>query len=121
MVAFRRSQQAEVDSWIPWLEEKAKKFSGFRFYEVPTIARIWAPARGFIDGGMSAAIGDPVVLQRTLTVYGDVRRVTSPLQNTSRARITSLLRDHDGDVLWRSFGAFNQVASAEVSPLCEPN
>ena len=43
---------------------------GLRFYEVPTIGRIWAPVRNFIDGGMASAIREPVILQRTLTVYG---------------------------------------------------
>jgi hypothetical protein len=79
IVAFRREHQGLVDSWIPWLEERAAHDPGLRFYELPTIARLWAPMRGFIDGGMATAIKDPTVLRRTLTVYGDRTRLTDPL------------------------------------------
>ena len=75
LVAFDRHHQELVDSWIPWLEEHAAADPGLRFYELPTIGRIWAPVRNFIDGGMAAAIREPVVLRRTLTVYGDVTKL----------------------------------------------
>jgi len=79
IVAFEREHQALVDSWVPWLEARAGADPEFRFYEVPTLSRVWAPARRFIDGGMAATIRNPVVLERTLTVYGDRRRLTEPL------------------------------------------
>ncbi|MFY8239176.1 MAG: hypothetical protein ACOVK5_08050, partial [Ilumatobacteraceae bacterium] len=55
MVAFQRQHQDLVDSWVPWLEQQAAFDTGLRFYEIPTIGRLWAPARRFIDGGMASA------------------------------------------------------------------
>lgn len=103
-VAFRREQQREVDSWVPWFEREATSDPGLRFYEVPTIGRWWAPFRPLIDGGMAAAIRDPVVLRRTLTVYGDVGRVTGPLDITDRSSIAVCLVDGSGRVHWRGSG-----------------
>ena len=104
LVAFQRRHQELVDSWVPWLEARAAADPGLRFFEVPTIARIWAPARPFIDGGMAAAIGDPVVLRRTLTVYGDVGRLTGPLGITDRSTITLVVVDAAGTVRWTGTG-----------------
>jgi len=109
IVAFRREHQGLVDSWIPWLEERAAHDPGLRFYELPTIARLWAPMRGFIDGGMATAIKDPTVLRRTLTVYGDRTRLTDPLGIGDRGTVTILLVDADGTVRWTGSGGFVQA------------
>lgn len=106
VVAFQRNHQTLVDSWLPWFEQQAATDLDLRFYELPTIGRIWAPARRFIDGGMAAAIRDPVVLQRTFTIYGDVNRVTGPLGIGDRSTITVLCVDRSGSVLWRGEGGF---------------
>jgi hypothetical protein len=106
VVAFRRHQQGAVDSWVPWLEERAERDPGLRFYEVPAISDAWAPARRLIDGGMATAIGDPVVLRRTLTVYGDLRRLTDPLEIHDRDRIHLFVVDGDGLVHWKANGEF---------------
>ena len=105
-VAFRREHQSLVDSWVPWFDQHAAVDPGLRFYEVPTIGRIWAPVRNLIDGGMASAIRNPVILQRTLTVYGDVNRVTRPLGIEDRSTIALLLVDGSGQVLWRGAGGF---------------
>jgi hypothetical protein len=51
IVAFQRKHQALVDSWVLWLEEHAAGDPGLRFYEVPTIGRVWAPVRNTIFVG----------------------------------------------------------------------
>ena len=105
-IAFQRNHQDLVDSWVPWFEKQAAVDLGLRFYELPTIGRIWAPVRNFIDGGMAAAIREPVILQRTLTIYGDVHRVTQPLGIEDRSTIALLLVDGSGSVLWSGRGGF---------------
>ncbi len=114
IVAFRRNHQALVDSWVPWLDRRAADDPGFRFYELPTIGRIWSPVRNMIDGGMAAAIRDPVVLQRTLTIYGDVGRLTRPLGIDDRSTITLLVVDGDGGVGWSGTGAFDEGTAREI-------
>jgi hypothetical protein len=114
VVAFTRDHQALVDSWLPWLEAQAAVDPGLRFYEVPTIGRIWAPVRNMIDGGMARAIKDPVVLQRTLTVYGDVNRLTRPLAVTDTSTIAVFLVDADGTVRWSGAGPFTDVSASAL-------
>jgi hypothetical protein len=114
IVAFRRHHQVLVDSWVPWLEARAQADPGLRFYEVPTIGRIWAPVRTMIDGGMARAIGDPVVLRRTLTVYGDVSRLTGPLGITNLETVTVLALDGLGSVRWSGTGGFEPSLAEEL-------
>ena len=126
VVAFKRHQQTDVDSWVPWLDERARLDPGLRFYEVPTIGDVWTPARRFIDGGMAAAIGDPAVQRRTLTVYGDVRRLTDPFEIDGRDMIWLFAVDGSGRVRWRAAGRFDpelaeQLAAALDAMADEPD
>ena len=107
VIAFHRTHQSLVDSWVPWFEEASADDPDLRFYELPTIGRIWAPVRNFIDGGMATAIREPVILQRTLTIYGDVNRVTKPLGIDDRSTITVLLVDRAGCVRWQGSGGWS--------------
>ena len=45
LIAFRRDQQQLVDSWMPWLEQRAAADPGLRFVEPPAIGLRWQPAR----------------------------------------------------------------------------
>ena len=119
IIAFARSHQELVDSWVPWLEARAVADPGLRFFEIPTIARIWAPARPFIDGGMAAAIREPVILQRTFTVYGDVNRLTAPLGITDRSTIALVLVDRAGVVRWSGSGGFQAEVAAHLAAVLD--
>ena len=107
IVAFQRHQQSMVDSWMPWLEDQSAADGGLRVFEIPAIGRIWAPVRNFIDGGMAHAIADPVVLHRTITVYGDVSTLTTPLGIDDRSTIWLFLLDRTCTVRWRGNGGFD--------------
>jgi hypothetical protein len=114
IVAFQRNHQDLVDSWIPWLEERAETDPELRFYEIPTIGRIWAPVRNFIDGGMAASIREPVILQRTLTVYGDVNRLTRPLGIRDTSTISLFLVERGGAVRWHGTGRFEPATATSL-------
>ena len=101
LVAFRRQQQAQVDSWLPWLEHEH-----LRFFEMPCIARAFAPFRPMIDGGMAAGVGTDEARGRTLTYYGDLRKVTGPLEIRNRSEIT-VLAVEGGTVTGRATGSFS--------------
>lgn len=113
-VAFRREQQSLVDSWGAWCDERAAVDPGFRFYEVPVIERIWKPVRRMIDGGMAAAIRKPEVLRRTLTVYGDVRRLTDPLGIVDRSTVALFLVDRAGAVRWTGSGRYEEGEARDL-------
>ena len=114
IVAFQRTHQELVDSWVPWLEKRSATDPGLRFYELPTIGRIWAPVRNFIDGGMAAAIRQPVILQRTLTIYGDVNRLARPLGIDDRSTIALFLVEASGEVRWQGSGGFDKSTAEDL-------
>ncbi|MFM9127584.1 MAG: hypothetical protein ACKOTA_08530 [Solirubrobacterales bacterium] len=63
---------------------------------------------------MAAAIRDPEVLARTLTVYGDVSRVSDALGLPDRSQIAVVLCDRDGVVRWLRQGRLTDAAAAEL-------
>ena len=113
-VAFRRNHQGDVDSWLEDFAAAEAADPALRSYEIPVISRRWSPARGFIDGGMAAAIRDPEVLARTLTVYGDVSRVSDALGLPDRSQIAVVLCDRDGVVEWLRQGSRTEAPAAEL-------
>ena len=60
--------------------------------------------RRFIDGGMTAGIGDPDVLARTITVYTDVAAFQRLLATPSSNDVHALVVDRDGTILARGCG-----------------
>ena len=63
---------------------------------------------------MAAAIREPVILQRTLTVYGDVNRITRPLGIEDRSTIAILLVEKGGAVRWHGTGRFDDDLAADL-------
>ena len=104
MIAFRQSQQAEVDTWLPIAKNLSLQFEPFVYYELPTIDRLPRLARRFIDGGMRSGIQDPTARQTTITLYLDKVPFRRALDIDSEETITVLLIDKEGKVLWRSQG-----------------
>lgn len=60
--------------------------------------------RRFIDGGMTASIGDPDVLARTITVYTDVAAFQQLLAIPSSNDVHALVVDRQGAILARGCG-----------------
>jgi hypothetical protein len=115
IVAFRREQQDLVDSWVPWLDQRAAADPRLGVAELPAIGLRWQPARPVINGGMAAAIPDQKTRRRTLTVYTDIRRVTVPLGITDRNTIWLFLVDRAGQVRWRGSGGQDAATAAVLT------
>lgn len=113
-VAFHRGHQKEVDTWIPLFRELESEVPGLAGYEIPTISSSWRPLRRFIDGGMKAAIPDPLTRRRTVTVYGDVAKVTDGLGLLDRDRIAVVLIDRQGKVLWMARGPLEERSPEDL-------
>ena len=114
VVAFRREQQAMVDSWVAWWETIAAEHPSLRCFEIPVIATRWSPARAAIDGGMAQAVRAQEARRRTLTVYTDVRRVTDALAIDTTDTVTVLLVDADGRLRWRTTGPVTEHSGSEL-------
>jgi hypothetical protein len=106
LIAFQQWQQTQVDTWIPFARQLEEENPGVRYYELPTIQRVNVLARTFINEGMRAGLPDPVVRERTITLYLDKDEFRQALQLPHEDDIFVLLLDGQGQVLWQVEGAF---------------
>jgi hypothetical protein len=63
---------------------------------------------------MAAAIREPLILQRTFTIYGDLDRVTGPLGIKDRSTVSVFCVDRSGQVLWRGVGGYSEEHALEI-------
>lgn len=115
LIAFKREQQRDVDSWLPFLNSLAKSRSDVRIYEVPTLGRRYKVMRSFIDGGMRRGIPDKSVREATVTLYIDKAPFRRALQLADEDRIYVVLVDQEGRVQWRADGSFVEAAGATLT------
>lgn len=115
LVAFRREQQDDVDTWVPFIKTTAGKHSGLKAYELPTLNRSYSMVRRFIDGGMSRGIPEKATRETTITLYIDKTPFKKALGITTEDRIVMLLVSPDGRVLWRADGPYTAEAAADLA------
>ena len=112
VVAFQRWHQERVDRWIaravaagvPPTTRGGSGHIPVAVVEVPVLSTRWRPARRFIDGGMTAGIGDPDVLARTITVYTTVAAFQRSLAIPGSDDVHALVVTRDGAILARAHG-----------------
>ena len=114
LVAFKREQQADVDTWMPFLKSVAETRRDLRTYELPVLGRGYRLMRRFIDGGMRRGIPDAAVRAATITLYIDKTPFREALSLPDEDRIYVLLVDRRGHVQWRTDGRFDEQAGAEL-------
>ena len=119
LVAFRRAQQRDVDTWFPVGERLAAAHAEFRMYELPVIARGYALARPFIDGGMRAGIPNVAARARTITLYTDKPTFRRALDVHTEGAIHALLVDPAGTVHWRARGPRTDAAVRDLEEAVE--
>jgi hypothetical protein len=128
VVAFQRWHQERVDRWIAravaaGIPPTTRGDAGpvpVAVVEVPVLSTAWRPARRFIDGGMTAAIRDPDVLARTITVYTSVAAFQRALAIPGSDDVHALVVRRDGTILARGQGDPDDVsweAVASVLPV----
>ena len=114
VIAFKREQQADVDTWMPFLGKVSAAHPELRVYEIPTLARGYRLMQSFIDGGMRRGIPDPAVRAATITLYIDKAPFKRALRISDEDRIHVLLVDRDGRVHWRAEGPFDPAAAEQL-------
>jgi len=123
VVAFQRWHQDQVDRWIaravaagiPPTTRRAPPSMPVAVVEVPVLSTAWRPARRFIDGGMTAGIGDPDVLARTITVYTNVAAFQRALAIPGSEDVHALVVRRDGTILARGAGDPDDVSWGAVA------
>ena len=123
VVAFQRGQQSRVDRWIEravgaGVPPTTRGVTGsipVAVVEVPVLSTQWRPVRRFIDGGMTASIGDPDLLTRTITVYTDVAAFQRSLAIPSSNVVHALVVDRDGTILAHGCGDPDDTSWAAIA------
>ena len=123
VVAFQRGQQSRVDRWIeravgagvPQTTRGATGSIPVAVLEVPVLSTQWRPVRRFIDGGMTAGIGDPDVLARTITVYTDVGAFQRSLAIPGSNDVHALVVDRNGTIVARGCGDPDDTSWAAIA------
>lgn len=119
LIAFQQWQQTQVDTWIPFAKKLEYTHPGLWYYELPTIRQLNVLARTFINEGMRAGLPDPVVRERTITLYLDKDDFRQALQLPHEDEIYALLLDSQGQVLWRAEGAFTPEKGRSLTSLLQ--
>ena len=114
IVAFQQTQQAMVNTWVPFAQEMEAKTPGFIYYELPTIYEMPSFSRTFINEGMRAGIPDQTARERTITLYLDKEKFKSALDISNEDEILVFLVDGDGSIYWRSSGRFTETKAGEL-------
>jgi hypothetical protein len=107
LIAFQRQQQQMVETWFPAAERFERLYSGFRYYELPTISRRNPLTRWFIHQGMRGGIPDRAARERTITLYLDKSPFREALGLPHEDTVYAVLIDRNGRVLWRASGEFD--------------
>jgi hypothetical protein len=113
-IAFQRQQQAEVDTWVPFVKPLVVRTPGTEYYEIPTIYRMIAPMRWMLNRGMRSGIDDLGARERTITLYLDKGPFKRALGISDEKSIQVLVVDREGHVLWRATGPFTEEKGASL-------
>jgi hypothetical protein len=112
-IAFVRSAQSIIDSWVQPFEMEFGKDSRFLVYEVPMINTAWKVFSWMIDSGMRGGI--PVEKHdNVVTFYGDYSEYQKALgmENTNLAYI--FLLDQKGIIRWKGQGYASPESEKEL-------
>ncbi|WP_082098509.1 hypothetical protein [Methanosarcina sp. 2.H.T.1A.8] len=112
-IAFVRSSQSMIDSWVQPFEQEFRKNSFFAVYEVPMINKGWKVFSWMIDSGMRGGI--PVEKHdNVVTFYGDYSSYQEALgmENTNLAYV--YLLDPEGIVRWKGQGYASPETEKEL-------
>jgi hypothetical protein len=119
IVPFQQYQQNTVNTWLPAVQEIETAFPGFIYYEMPTIYEMPVLSRTFINEGMRAGIPDQTSRERTITLYLNKAEFKSALEIPNEEDIFLFLVNRDGEILWRTTGAYSAEKADELVQVME--
>lgn len=106
-IAFKARHQELIDVWVPKVRQLEQSFPGVQFYEIPVIQKLNFVSKTFINEGMRAGIPNHTTRQKTITLYLDKPEFRRILEIPHEQTIWVLVLDGEGNVLWRTEGAYS--------------
>ncbi|GAB5389681.1 MAG: hypothetical protein Alpg2KO_26490 [Alphaproteobacteria bacterium] len=114
LVAFRRMQQRNVDTWLAQMGDVQDAYPAFEYYEFPVVPEFGPMGRAFLDRAMINGIPDAEQRGRTITLFTDKAAFRKALDIESEDMIHVLLIDRKGTVLWRETGDYTKAKGAAL-------
>lgn len=112
LVAFSRSQQADVDTWVNGLHLKAAHAPAW--FEVPLINNPGNLGRWFIDNGMRRGIASAEERAHVVTIYTDKKAMMRQMGMTDDTRIHAVVVDRSGKIHSDTLGVFTPKAAEQI-------
>ena len=113
-IPFQQWHQRLVDGWVPMARQVEASFPGVRFYEIPIIQEMNILSQTFINEGMRAGIPNPTTREKTITLYLDKVAFRRALDIPDEETIYILVLDRQGNILWRTEGAYSPEKGAAL-------
>jgi hypothetical protein len=104
LISFRPEQQKQIDSWMPVADGLQHIHSGFHWYQLPVSSRENFIFRWWDNSSMRSDDTDPATWPWIVPLYVDKNSFRRSLRIPTEQRVTVLLVNQLGEVLWRSDG-----------------
>jgi hypothetical protein len=104
IVAFKREQQADVDTWIKALNPILESNTNLALYEIPTLKKFNFLMRYNINNGMRYGIPDKKARERTICVYLDKPSFRKKLAIENEDQIVVFVIDQKGIIKTKILG-----------------
>ena len=114
LLAFYQSQQMDINTWLPFVQQLEDQFDGVSYFELPVIYEMGRVRQFLLNEGMRAGIPDPKSRLRTITLYLDKDTFLSQLEIASESDIQILLVAQNGEVVWRTTGRLTPVKESTL-------
>lgn len=104
VIAFKREQQIDVNTWIDETKSLLSKYPSLAFYEIPTIEPLNMFKRFIINNGMRGGIPNKSQREETITLYLDKPSFKQALGINTEDDIFVALVKPDGTLVWTATG-----------------
>ncbi|HEX4022819.1 MAG TPA: hypothetical protein VHX63_16860 [Acidobacteriaceae bacterium] len=121
IISFAREQQQDVDSWLPAARQLEAQHARLYYYELPTTARENLLYRWWFNSALRSNNTDPVLEDRTLTLYVSKGQFLQSLKIPNEKQIVAMLVNRSGQVLWRANGAFTAEKNQSLTTAVTAN
>jgi hypothetical protein len=108
LMPFFEYQQAEVDTWAPFLDAIRKEYKDFfNYYELPTVGKRNFLFRKWLDSVMYFGINNEDISSRTITIYEDQAEMVKSIGGEGLDNIYVVLINKAGEILWKAEGHYS--------------
>ncbi|WOF15660.1 hypothetical protein F1737_02640 [Methanoplanus sp. FWC-SCC4] len=113
-IAFVRSAQSMIDSWMIPFEKEFPADKSIVVYEIPVIdSPLWRPFKSVIDGGMRSGIS-PDKHDSIITYCKDASLITGELGIKDRSLAYIYILDQNGVIIWENKGYADLAGLSEM-------